>query len=149
MQPENVSITGGVDTHKDTDTAAALDSTGRLLGTEIFPASAGGYKKLLNWLQTFGGVSQVGVEGTSSYGAGLTRFLAKAGIAVVEVNRPNRQTRRQKGKSDPVDAESAARAALSGQQLGVPKSQDGEVEILRMLRLQRRSAIKARSQAAN
>ena len=146
---EERKVVGGVDTHKDTHTAAVVDSAGRLLGTEAFPANTKGYGYLLSWLKQFGALLRVGVEGTSSYGAGLTRFLAQAGVSVVEVNRPNRQTRRRYGKSDPVDAEAAARAAQTGQELGAPKSQDGRVEIIRMLRLQRRSAIKARSQAAN
>jgi hypothetical protein len=89
------------------------------------------------------------IEGTGSYGAGLGRFLRGAGVAVVEVSCPSRKLRRRRGKSDPVDAEAAALAALAGEALGVPKTQDGPVEIIRMLRLQRRSAIKARSQAAN
>jgi transposase len=85
-------------------------------------------------------VSLVGVEGTGSYGAGLTRQLERAGIAVVEVDRPNRQVRRREGKSDPVDAVVAARAALSGQALGQPKSRNGDVEAIRVLTIARRSA---------
>lgn len=143
------SVTGGVDTHKDTHTAAALDASGRHLGTATFPATTEGYGALRAWLQSFGTVARVGVEGTGSYGAGLTRDLRAAGLEVVEVNRPNRQLRRRLGKSDPVDAEAAARAALAGQALGTPKAQDGRVEVIRLLRVQRRSAIKARTQAAN
>ena len=142
-------ITGGVDTHKDTHTAAALDATGRVLGNATFPASAVGYAELLTWLGTFGELDRVGVEGTGSYGAGLTRHLREMGVPVVEVNRPNRQARRQHGKSDPADAEAAARATLSGAATGSPKSQDGVVEVIRLLRLERRSAIHARTQAAN
>jgi transposase len=142
-------ITGGVDTHKDTHTAAALDATGRVLGNATFPASAVGYAELLTWLGTFGALDRVGVEGTGSYGAGLTRHLREMGVPVVEVNRPNRQARRQHGKSDPADAEAAARATLSGAATGSPKSQDGVVEVIRLLRLERRSAIHARTQAAN
>lgn len=142
-------VTGGVDTHKDTHTAVALDASGRHLGTDTFPTTAAGYAALQQWLQAFGRVVRVGVEGTGSYGVGLTRELRAAGLEVVEVNRPNRQTRRRLGKSDPVDALSAARAALSGEALGTPKAQDGQVEAIRLLRVQRRSAIKARTQAAN
>jgi transposase len=142
-------ITGGVDTHKDTHTAAALDATGRVLGNATFAASAVGYAELLTWLGTFGALDRVGVEGTGSYGAGLTRYLREMGVPVVEVNRPNRQARRQHGKSDPADAEAAARATLSGAATGSPKSQDGVVEVIRLLRLERRSAIHARTQAAN
>src|SRR5687767_7780653 len=103
-------ITGGVDTHKDTHTAAALDATGKALGNATFPATAAGYGSLLDWLRGFGQLERVGIEGTGSYGAGLTRHLRAQGVAVVEVNRPDRQTRRRNGKSDPADAEAAARA---------------------------------------
>ena len=145
----DLQITGGVDTHKDTHTAAALDSAGRSLGNETFAASGAGYVALVAWLRGFGPVERVGVEGTGSYGLGLTRHLRKEGINVVEVNRPNRQARRRHGKSDPADAEAAARATFSGDAVGVPKSQDGNVEVIRLLRVQRRSAIRARTQAAN
>ena len=87
----------------------------------------------------------MGVEGTGSYGASLTRHLAAAGVEVVEVNRPNRQTRRRRGKTDTVDAEAAARAALSGEAAAVPKSADGCVEAIRTLSVARRSAVKART----
>jgi len=129
--------------------AAVITSTGRLLGTESFPTTGAGYAALLGWMQAFGTVLRIGVEGTSSYGAGLTRSLRRRGVTVVEVNRPNRQLRRQRGKSDAVDAEAAARAALAQASERVPKSQDGAVEMLRLVRLQRRSAIDARTQAAN
>lgn len=142
-------ITGGVDTHKDTHTAAALDSTGKLLGTATFPTTTEGYGALLTWLRDFGSVERVGIEGTGSYGAGLTRHLLTEGLTVVEVNRPNRQTRRRNGKSDPADAEAAARATLAGDAIGVPKSQRGNVEAIRILRLERRSAIQARTQVIN
>jgi transposase len=142
-------IVGGVDTHKDTHTVAALDSTGVLVGVDTFAATTDGYTKLLAWLEAFGRIDRIGIEGTGSYGAGLSRFLHEVGIHVVEVIRPSRQTRRRQGKSDPVDAMAAARAALAGDDLGTPKSQDGPVEAIRLLRLQRRSAIKARTQAIN
>jgi transposase len=142
-------ITAGVDTDKDTHTAATLDSVGRTLGSETFLATASGYVSLLDWVRSFGALERVGVEGTGSYGAGLTRYLTTQGVPVVEVNRPNRQTRRRNGKSDPADAEAAARATLAGQAIGLPKSQDGMVEAIRILRLERKSAIQARTQAAN
>lgn len=142
-------ITAGVDTHKNTHTAAALDSVGRTLGSKTFPATASGYELLLDWVRSFGALERIGVEGTGSYGAGLTRYLTAQGVPVVEVNRPNRQTRRRNGKSDPADAEAAARATLAGQAVGLPKSQDGMVEAIRILRLERKSAIQARTQAAN
>jgi transposase len=142
-------ILGGIDTHKDVHAAAAMSETGRLLGTAEFPTTPVGYRRLLAWLRGFGSVERVGIEGTGSYGAGLCRYLRSKHVAVVEVNRPNRQWRRRRGKSDPADAEAAARAVLAGEAVGAPKSQDGGVEAIRMLRLARRSAIKARTQAAN
>ena len=105
-------VTGGIDTHGEVHVAAALDEVGGLLGTRSFRADPEGYSDLLVWLEAFGEVSKVGVEGTGSYGAGITRHLARAGVHVVEVDRQNRQARRQAGKSDPLDAVEAARAAL-------------------------------------
>lgn len=142
-------IIGGVDTHKDTHTAAALDGNGRSLGNATFPVSAAGYAELLQWLRAFGPLDRVGIEGTGSYGSGLAAHLRAEGVGLVEVNRPNRQARRRHGKSDAADAEAAARATLSGDAIGVPKSQDGAVEAIRILRLERRSAIHARTQSAN
>jgi transposase len=143
------SITGGVDTHLDVHVAAALDERGTLLGVESFATTDSGYKKLLGWLSDFGPVELMGVEGTGSYGAGLTRHLQAEGIRVVEVDRPNRQRRRRKGKSDPEDAISAARAALSGDASGEAKTRDGNVESMRVLRVARVSARKGRTQALN
>jgi len=142
-------ITGGVDTHLDVHVAAALDQHGTLLGVESFETTSSGYRKLREWLQGFGEVSLVGVEGTGSYGAGLTRHLHAENISVVEVDRPNRQRRRRKGKSDPQDAISAARAAHSGDADGLAKTRDGNVESIRTLRIARISARKARTQALN
>ena len=123
-------VMGGVDTHGKTHHAAAIDQTGRLLGDREFPATASGYRELLAWLRSFGRLVKVGVEGTGTYGAGLARYLAGEAIAVVEVDRPDRKTRRLKGKSDPIDAIAAARAALSGQASGVPKTRTGPVEAI-------------------
>jgi len=143
-------VTGGVDTHKDFHVCVALDQLGRVLGTEQFPTSLRGYKALFRWLTGFGPLGAVGVEGTGSWGgAGLSRSLSGAGVKVVEVNRPNRQARRRRGKSDPADAEAAARAVLAGEALGTPKAATGAVEAVRLLRIARRSAMKARTQAAN
>ena len=143
------SITGGVDTHLDVHVAAALDERGALLGVESFATTESGYKNLLGWLADFGPVDLVGVEGTGSYGAGLTRHLQAERVRVVEVDRPNRQRRRLKGKSDPQDAISAARAALSGDACGEAKTRDGNVESMRVLRVARFSARKGRTQALN
>jgi transposase len=142
-------VTGGVDTHADTHTAAVVDELGRSLGHEQFGSGPAGCRALLRWMQTFGQLTLVGVEGTGSYGAGLARFLATAEVAVVEVDRPDRKARRARGKSDPVDAEAAARAALSGRAAGVPKSRDGRVEAIRVLRAARAGAVKAHVAAQN
>ena len=142
-------IIGGVDTHADTHTVAALNSLGQLLGHATFPANAAGYRALLRWLSGHGQVHQVGVEGTGSYGAGLARHLSSHGITVVEVDRPNRQQRRRHGKSDPADAVAAARAVLAGTATATPKSRTGVAESLRVLRATQRSAEKARTAALN
>jgi transposase len=101
------------------------------------------------WLREFGELARVGVEGTSSYGAGLARYLHAAGVSVVEVDRPDRRTRRARGKSDPIDAYAAARTALAGTRTIVPKAGDGIVEAIRVLRVTRRGAVKARTQTIN
>ncbi|HVM10532.1 MAG TPA: IS110 family transposase [Acidimicrobiales bacterium] len=132
-------VTGGVDTHLDVHVAAALDEIGGVLGVESFEATPAGNDKLLSWLASFGTVCRVGVEGTGSYGAGLARFLRSAEVDVVEVDRPNRQTRRRTGKSDPADAVEAARAALSGRSQGAGKTRDGNVEAIRALVVAKRS----------
>jgi transposase len=142
-------ITGGVDTHADTHVAAALDPIGGLLGVQEFPATTGGYARLLSWLGGFGTVALVGIEGTGSYGAGLARHVTAAGIRVVEVDRSDRQDRRRQGKSDPLDAVSAARAAQSGRARGAPKGRDGAVEAVRALMVAKRSARAGRTQTIN
>jgi transposase len=139
----------GVDTHLDLHVAVALDQLGRRLGELTVPTTTRGYERLLRWAEGFGSVGCAGIEGTSSYGVGLARHLKAAGISVVEVERPKRRHLRRKGKSDPIDAEAAARAVLAGEALGEPKSGDGRVEMIRTLRSARQSAVKARSQAAN
>ena len=142
-------VTGGVDTHADTHVAAALDGIGGLLGVQEFAATPAGYARLLGWLGGFGAVGLVGIEGTGSYGAGLARHIAAAGIGVVEVDRSDRQDRRRKGKSDPLDAVSAARAALSGRASGAPRGRDGQVEAIRALMVAKRTARAQRTQAIN
>ena len=142
-------VIGGVDTHADVHVAAALDQNGAVLGIESFRVNRAGYRRLVEWLTSFGPVIRVGVEGTGSYGVGLARHLHDAGVEVVEVDRPNRQKRRRLGKSDPVDAEAAARAALSGEASVTPKRRDGTVEQIRVLMIARRSARMQRNQALN
>jgi transposase len=142
-------VVGGVDTHKDTHTAAAIDERGRLLGCEQFPTTPRGYQDLLAWLRGHTGPNGrlllVGVEGTGAYGTGLTRLLLAEQVEVVEVDRPDRKTRRFQGKSDPIDAIAAAQAAQSGRATGRPKHRQGRVEALRALRVARRSAIDQRA----
>jgi transposase len=148
----SVTVTGvvlGVDTHLELHVAVALDQLGRRLGELTVPTTTTGYEKLLRWVQSLGPVLCAGVEGTSSYGAGLARYLKAAKIAVREVERPKRRYLRRNGKSDPLDAEAAARAVLAGETAGVPKSGDGRSEMIRTLRAARQSAVKARTQAAN
>lgn len=140
-------VTGGVDTHLDFHVAAALDPLGALLGSESFETTTAGYKSLLKWLEGFGDITKVGMEGTGSYGAGLARFLRKAEVEVIEVNRSNRAERRRSGKSDPLDAVEAARAALGGRATSVSKSQDGAAEAIRVLVVAKRSARQARIKA--
>jgi len=146
---ETAAVTGGVDTHADSHVAAALDGIGGLLGVSEFPATPAGYARLLGWLQGFGTVCLVGIEGTGSYGAGLARHVSAAGIRVVEVDRSDRQDRRRKGKSDPLDAVSAARAALSGRAAGAPRGRDGQVEAIRALMVAKRTARAQRTQTIN
>jgi transposase len=142
-------VTIGVDTHKDLHVAAARDQLGRRLGTTMAPATRAGYATLLAWAHSLGEPVAWGVEGTGSYGAGLARFLTTAGQRVWEINRPDRAARRRRGKSDPVDADAAARTVQAGEATGTPKAQDGVVEMARALRVARQTAVKARTQALN
>ena len=142
-------VVGGVDTHGQTHHAAVIDEVGRELDDREFPASPAGYRALAGWLGDHGDLDRVGVEGTGTYGTALARHLRGGGVLVVEVDRPDRKSRRAHGKSDPLDAYAAARAALSGAATVVPKLRDGRVEAIRALRVARSSAVKARSQATN
>jgi len=131
-------VTGGVDTHLDVNVAAVLDGIGGLLGVEQFPTTTAGNQALLGWLETFGRLVKVGVEGTGSYGAPLARYLRRAGVQVMEVDRPNRQ-----------DAIEAARAAQGERQLGWAKTRDGNVEAIRALVVARRSAKSTKIKSLN
>src|SRR6266567_7110679 len=144
-----VQVTVGVYTHADLHVAAALDQLGRLLETRSVPTTLAGYRALVAWASGLGTVERFGIEGTGSYGAGLARWLRGRGFEVLEVERPKRQHRRRRGKSDAIDAEAAARAVLAGTATAQPKAGDGPIEMLRTLQAGRRSAIKARTQAAN
>lgn len=139
-------VVAGADTHSETHHVAVLDAvTGKLLGDRQFPATTAGYRAIVAFVAALGQLLRFGVEGTNSYGAGLTRHLHGAGIEVREVIRPNRAARRLRGKSDPLDAITAAQVALAGEDLPVPKSSDGPVESIRVLALVRDSAVKARA----
>ena len=139
----------GVDTHKDEHVAVAIDRLGVRLGDHRLSTTTAGYAGLEGWASGLGDTVAFGVEGTGSYGAGLTRFLSSRGHTVIEVNRPDRSTRRRLGKSDSIDAESAARSVLAGTSTGTPKSGTGNVEMIRGLSIARNSAVKACTQASN
>jgi transposase len=143
-----VEVVLGVDTHLDFHVAVVLDQLGRKLGALTVPTTERGYESLLEWARRLGPVGRAGLEGTGCYGAGLARYLRTQGVQVLEVERPRRRSR-HKGKSDPIDAEAAARAVLADEVAGTAKSGDGCVEMIRLLRAARRSAVKARTQAAN
>jgi transposase len=149
MTDQRLEVIAGVDTHGQTHHAAVVDRLGRHLADREFPATGAGYRQLMTWLASHGTVVAVGVEGTGAYGAELARVLTRSGLRVVEVDRPDRKTRRLRGKSDPIDAYAAATAVASGRAIGTPKTRDGIVEAIRALRVPRRSAVKARTQAIN
>ncbi len=140
-------VIGGVDAHADTHHAAVLDEQGRLIGSASFQATGCGYHRLAVWLSGHGIVDRVGVESTGSYAAGLVRVLDQHGIRVVEVNQPHPHARQRRGKSDPLDAELAARAAQAGTATATPKVTTGSVEAIRQLAVTRDSAVKARTAA--
>lgn len=146
---QSVRVTVGVDTHKDSHVARAKDQLGRGLGQITVPACLRGSAELLGWARSLGEIHTFGVEGTGCYGAGLSRYLRDEGCPVLEVIRSNRQLRRRNGKSDPADADAAASAVLSGDASGLPKAGDGTVEMIRVLRVARATAIRARTQAIN
>jgi len=149
MPDHSPQVVGGVDTHGDAHHAAVIDPLGRHLADREFPATTAGYRDLESWLRSHGTVVAVGIEGTGAYGAELARTLSRSGLKVIEVDRPDRKTRRLRGKSDPIDAYAAAEAVTSGRSTGTPKTRDGIVEAIRALRVPLRSAVKARTQAIN
>jgi transposase len=147
MTQQDTLVVGGVDAHADAHHAAALDQRGALLATKSFPTTTPGYRQLLDWLSGYGQIDVVAVESTGSYAAALVRYLREHEITVVEVNQPHAHTRRRVGKSDPIDAEMAARLFQAGKAKAVPKQTDGIVESIRLLRVARHSAVKSRSAA--
>ncbi len=142
-------IVVGIDTHKDEHVAVAINPLGARLGDYRLATTAKGYAGLEGWACILCLIRSFGIEGTGSYGAGLARFLTSRGHRVIEVNRPDRSTRRRLGKSDPIDAEMAARAVLAGVAQESPKSGADKVEMIRMLKGAKDSAVKARTQAIN
>jgi transposase len=139
----------GVDTHLNLHVGALISNSGKFLGTLSVTTDAAGYLELITWARSFGTLCRAGVEGTGTYGAGLARALRDHKVQVLEVNRPDRARRRSRGKSDPTDAENAARAVLSGMATAVPKEQTGAAEAMRSVSVTRRSAVKAQTQAIN
>ncbi len=142
-------IVGGVDTHTDMHVAAVLTTQGAVLEVASFPTTQVGHANMLAWFGSFGDPVAVGVEGTGSYGKGLTNYLTDHDVAVIEVGRVNRQSRRRHGKTDTKDAVAAARAVLSGEATAVPRDTAGPVESLRVLRIARNSAVKNRAAVTN
>jgi transposase len=147
MKHQETLVVGGVDAHADSHHAAALDERGALLGSRGFATTRDGCGELFRWLSSFGKLAVVAVESTGCYAAGLVRYLRSRGVRVLEVNEPHAHARRRVGKSDPIDAELAARVALAGKANAIPKRTDGIVESIRQLRVARQSAVKARSAA--
>jgi transposase len=146
---ETETIILGVDTHNDVHVAAVISTLGALLSTQAFPTTGAGYAALLEWANAQGCLRRAGVEGTSSHGIALTRYLRRHSVQVIEINRPDRAVRRRRGKTDTIDAENAARTVLSGQATGLAKAGDGTVEAIRLFKTTKDSAIKARTQAIN
>lgn len=137
----------GVDTHKSNHIAVAINAQGARLGVVTIPTNRQGYRDLEIWAAKFGRIKAFGIEGTGSYGAALSRDLLVKGHTVLDVMRPNRQLRYLHGKSDSLDAESAARSVLNGQASALAKTQTGSSEMIRHIKIVRDSAVKVRSQA--
>jgi transposase len=141
---EHCRVVGGVDTHKDLHVAAVVDERDRVLASRCFPTTRHGYKQMLTWMRSFGSLQRVGVEATGTYGAGLLRYLQHAGVKVLEVTTPDPHDRRKRGKTDDLDAQNAAHAAFAGRRTVTPKSRDGMIESLRVLKACRKTAVAAR-----
>ena len=137
-------VVGGVDTHKDLHVAAVVDELDRVLGSRSFATTRHGYKQMLTWMRSFGQLRRVGVEATGTSGAGLLRYMQNAGVEVLEVTTPDTHDRRKRGKNDDLDAQNAAHAAFAGTRTVTPKSRDGMIESLRVLKACRKTAVAAR-----
>lgn len=142
-----VVVFAGADTHADTIHVAVVTEHGQELADQELPTTAEGYARAISLVTTHGTVAAFGIEGTSSYGAGLARAARTAGLDVIEVNQPDRHERRRKGKSDPLDAYAAARAVAFQRATTPPK--DEEIEGIRALLNVRSSAVKAATAAIN
>jgi transposase len=147
MTQDRPLIIGGVDSHADAHHVAALDQRGALLATKSFLTTTSGYAQALGWLSALGQIDTIAVESSGSYAAAFVRYLREHEVRVVEVNQPHAHTRRRVGKSDPIDAEMAARLFLAGKANVTPKQTDGIIESIRTLRVARNSAVKARTAA--
>jgi hypothetical protein len=145
---QQTAVVLGVDTHKDVHVGVVVDLVGRILGTRSVTTTQVGHDELEQWATSFGPLLRAGIEGACAYGAGLARFLTDRGHQIVEVARPERRVRRREGKHDTIDDREAARAALAGEGT-IPKSGQGQVEMIRALRVVRRSAAQARGVVAN
>lgn len=137
-------VVGGVDTHKNLHVAAVVDERDRLIASRSFATTRQGYGHMLAWMRSFGQLDRVGVEATGTYGACLLRHLQAAGVKVLEVTAPDKPDRRRRGKNDDLDAEAAAHAAFAGKRAVAPKTRDGMIEALRVLKACRKTAVTAR-----
>ena len=131
----------------DLDVAAVVDEHDRVLGSRCFATTRHGYKLMLTWMRSFGQLQKIGIECTGTYGAGLLRYVQNAGVKVLEVTAPDKSDRRKRGKDDELDAQNAAHAAFTGKRTVTPKSRDGMIESLRVLKACRKTAIAARKVA--
>ncbi len=138
-------VVGDVDTHKDLHIAAVVDQNNKVLGTQYFSATRQGYQLMLAWMASFGALKRIDVECTGTYGSGLLRYFQNAGLEVLEVTALDRMERRKRGKSDTIDAEYAAHAAFSGIRTVIPKTHNGMIESLRVLKTCRKTVVSARS----
>ncbi|SDP40198.1 Transposase [Desulforhopalus singaporensis] len=139
----------GVDTHLGEHIGVVIDSVEKYLSHLSVTTDSYGYHKLVHWAHSFGDLRRAGGKSTGTYGAGLARFLTEQGVLVLEINRPDRSMRRFRGKSDPTDAESAARTVLSGIDCSIPKLQSGPAEAMLIISVARRSTVKSRTQTIN
>jgi len=145
--PAHRRVVIGVDTHKYVHVAVAVDDLGAILDSRSFAADSAGYDQLLDWAAGLGGKLTFAIEGTGSYGAGLTGAVRRRDIGVIEVMRTDRRDRRLRGKSDTLDAENAAKAVLAGHATAIAKSHDGIVEMIRQVKVAKDVAVKARTSA--